>query len=160
MILNKNRNQSHGGLACDVIYLLPHNIGHQWGKVINCRHTSILIPQDGYDWDYFYFMRYSAELKEDTIKIGGAEMFRAELSVIVNNDEYFQRSALIKNKGKKWHVKFNDAEGTTKIMGGNNNETCSLKIVGIDGGRLRSDHKHMKVLFTITSRKPICGYPF
>ena len=160
MILNKNKYPSHGGLACDKVMLLRHNIGHQWGNIINQRHQSVLIPQVDYDWDYFFFMRYSAKVFEETVNIKGSDFYRTTLSVIVNNDEYYQRSAIMKNKGKKWHVKYEDADGTTKILGGNNDETCSLKLESIDGGQLRSDHKHIKVSFVLLSRRPTCGYPF
>lgn len=160
MILAQNKYQSHGGIACDKVMLLAHNIGHQWGKIINMRHQSILIPQDGYDWDYFYLMRYSASVKEEVIEVDGVELFKAELSMIINNDQYFQRSTLAKSKCRKWHVKFDDADGTTKIMGGTKTDVCSMKLLSIDGGQMRRDHKHIKVMFTITSRRPICSYPF
>lgn len=160
MHLYNNTDKSHGGLCLNYLYLLPARPEHQWGPIIEGTHKSVCIPNGDMDWEKFYFIRNSALVKEEKINVKGAELWKSEITLVINGDSAYIRSTTRKLRRKKWHVKYQDDDGVTKVMGGTNDDICSVDFPVINGGRERSDRREMEVVFTCISRLPISIYSF
>lgn len=160
MLLQANTLQQHGGIQCQKIFLVPDLKETQWGDILEHVHSLAPVFPDDVEWDEFHFVKGSASASEDVVVIDGAEFVRFTLTMELNSHSPYYRSQLARLKGKKWHIKLNNADGQTWCIGGRYKDACSLKVERMAWNKERSEGRRTYVTFTKLSRFYAAQFPF
>jgi hypothetical protein len=108
----------------------------------------------------FFFVKSTATFTETPVIVDGAEMYKAEITMVIAGDDETRIRELERIRRKKWLIRFEDASHTKKIIGHPDGHYASLMVVSREGKTSRPERREIAVIWSATLPEPVATYGF